>query len=445
MKGLKQRSIAITLAAALLAAFAGTLSFAQEEESPAAPEVSDVRKEIEALGCKVLFVAPPERPVSASEGGANGRIEAVAAVRTPKTKGPALMVVAKGEVYGNEMQPEEFSLSYGTVRDLKPAAFWDGHTYDPSVRRGTWKVYVVFAKPEKGATTLGEIKGQLVERKPTSTLVGGPFPISDLRRATRISENLPAAELFDWAVDNLPASYVDLEGPPPAAKPQPALSVRLYALLPEGFGGLQATAYAADGKAVRLDRAYIAGVDDAVLAESYIGIQVTPPAPPKKGKATQGLVVTAVSPTGPAAKAGIQPKDILIKLGTATVNSLWELRRALLAAENGVATTVVVARGAKKLSLKLAPQENPLWQGMSDDAGRATNRLRATGGRSYARNLSLVRLTSQAAVPANFAPEKIEFKTTTKSVVLRTTRLSFKDIILPAALLAQMDGAQGTK
>jgi serine protease Do len=71
------------------------------------------------------------------------------------------------------------------------------------------------------------------------------------------------------------------------------------------------------------------------------------------GKA--GVLVTSVDAEGPAAKAGIKAGDVILKLGTDTIEGSEDLREAVAEAEGGKETTVTVQRDGRTLDLKVTP------------------------------------------------------------------------------------------
>jgi M6 family metalloprotease-like protein len=74
------------------------------------------------------------------------------------------------------------------------------------------------------------------------------------------------------------------------------------------------------------------------------------------------LTVTDVEDGSPAAQAGIQPKDVLVSIGSIKPNSARELREWLQNTAPGESVPVVVERKSKKVSVmaKLVPASRPL-------------------------------------------------------------------------------------
>ena len=68
-----------------------------------------------------------------------------------------------------------------------------------------------------------------------------------------------------------------------------------------------------------------------------------------------GVLVTSVDADGPAGKAGIKAGDVILKLGTATIEDGEDLREAVAEAEGGTETAVTVQRDGRPLDLKVTP------------------------------------------------------------------------------------------
>ncbi|MDD7363172.1 MAG: trypsin-like peptidase domain-containing protein [Peptoniphilus sp.] len=71
------------------------------------------------------------------------------------------------------------------------------------------------------------------------------------------------------------------------------------------------------------------------------------------GTGGKGVIVGGVESESPAAKAGLQVNDIILKLGDKEINSMSQMRRELYKYHSGDTVEVVVARGSKKQTLKL--------------------------------------------------------------------------------------------
>ncbi len=72
-----------------------------------------------------------------------------------------------------------------------------------------------------------------------------------------------------------------------------------------------------------------------------------------------GAYIVSVEEGGAAAKAGIQPKDIVIDLGGTTIRNRTDLTRALRNYKAGDTTTVTVIRSGKEVALEITLDEKP--------------------------------------------------------------------------------------
>ena len=79
----------------------------------------------------------------------------------------------------------------------------------------------------------------------------------------------------------------------------------------------------------------------------------------------RGLIISDVLPGGPAEKAGVNMRDILLQIDGEPINSLPDYEAALNRASHGDSVTLDLLRGAQKISLKVAVVEQP--QNENDD------------------------------------------------------------------------------
>jgi serine protease Do len=66
-----------------------------------------------------------------------------------------------------------------------------------------------------------------------------------------------------------------------------------------------------------------------------------------------GVLVSSVDADGPAAKAGLKAGDVILKLGTETIEDGDDLREAVAEAKGGTEVTVTVQRDGRPLELKV--------------------------------------------------------------------------------------------
>ncbi|UCD37468.1 MAG: M28 family peptidase [Fidelibacterota bacterium] len=70
----------------------------------------------------------------------------------------------------------------------------------------------------------------------------------------------------------------------------------------------------------------------------------------------EGMAISGARGGGPAAKAGLQAGDIIIRLGETEIRSIYDYMYALEAAQAGEALKVVVKRGEEELELEVIPE-----------------------------------------------------------------------------------------
>ena len=75
--------------------------------------------------------------------------------------------------------------------------------------------------------------------------------------------------------------------------------------------------------------------------------------------ANSGVLVTGVEPDSPAARAQISSGDIIVEFAGSAVTGIDDLHRLLTTDRIGVATTIVVLRGAERLELPITCVDSP--------------------------------------------------------------------------------------
>jgi serine protease DegQ len=82
---------------------------------------------------------------------------------------------------------------------------------------------------------------------------------------------------------------------------------------------------------------------------------------PKSSRQTlpRGVVITGVLQNGPAAKAGIRPGDVIVKIAGQAVTNVSELLTQVAGLKPGVPTDVQIWRRQGELTLPLTPAERP--------------------------------------------------------------------------------------
>ena len=82
---------------------------------------------------------------------------------------------------------------------------------------------------------------------------------------------------------------------------------------------------------------------------------------PKSAQNTlpQGVIITGVLQNGPAAKAGLRPGDVIVKVADKTVSNVSELLIQVASLKPGTPTRVQVWRRQGEVSLQLTPAQRP--------------------------------------------------------------------------------------
>jgi S1-C subfamily serine protease len=65
--------------------------------------------------------------------------------------------------------------------------------------------------------------------------------------------------------------------------------------------------------------------------------------------------ISGVVSGGPAAKAGLQGGDVIVGLGGATLENIYDYMQAMNGLKVGQTTDIIVERDGKRLSLKMTP------------------------------------------------------------------------------------------
>jgi S1-C subfamily serine protease len=93
-------------------------------------------------------------------------------------------------------------------------------------------------------------------------------------------------------------------------------------------------------------------IRDGKITHPTIGVT----AEPLNDSGSGGARVTKVNPGGPADRAGIKEKDVVVKVGDRTVNSLDELTVAVRQTTIGQDVPIVVLRDGQRVTLTIKPE-----------------------------------------------------------------------------------------
>jgi serine protease DegQ len=104
-------------------------------------------------------------------------------------------------------------------------------------------------------------------------------------------------------------------------------------------------------------------VRDGAVMRGWIGVEpreLTPElAQSLKLTAKQGVLITGVLQNGPAAKGGLQPGDVVMKVGGASVTTTAQLLNAVAALKPKSDAVVVVQRGDRVVDLNVSVAQRP--------------------------------------------------------------------------------------
>lgn len=108
-------------------------------------------------------------------------------------------------------------------------------------------------------------------------------------------------------------------------------------------------------------------VKEGRVTRGWIGVEpneLTPELRETFGvKANQGVIVTGVLQSGPAARAGLRAGDVIVKVGDAPVRNVSELLSTVAALPPGKAVAFQLERENKPLTLEIAPGVRPKPEG----------------------------------------------------------------------------------
>jgi serine protease Do len=95
------------------------------------------------------------------------------------------------------------------------------------------------------------------------------------------------------------------------------------------------------------------------VARGYMGVQMASVPDVAKSSLGKGVIIAGVVDDGPAAKAGIQNGDVVIKIGGAVIEDQSDMLRAIGGSTPGKKVEVVVMRQGKEKSLQVELAEKP--------------------------------------------------------------------------------------
>jgi S1-C subfamily serine protease len=104
-------------------------------------------------------------------------------------------------------------------------------------------------------------------------------------------------------------------------------------------------------------------VRDGQVTRGWVGIEpmeLTPELAETFGlKQTEGVIITGVLQSGPAANAGLRPGDLLLKVAGQPVKNVGELLTQIASLTPGQRVKLDVARRNQTLTLDVTPAQRP--------------------------------------------------------------------------------------
>ena len=104
-------------------------------------------------------------------------------------------------------------------------------------------------------------------------------------------------------------------------------------------------------------------VKDGVVRRGWIGVEPSDLSPELAEtfgvKTAQGVIITGVLQSGPAAQAGIRPGDVIIAVVDKPVGNVSELLSSVAALTPGTSAQFTVMRGSERVQLKVTPGLRP--------------------------------------------------------------------------------------
>jgi len=116
-------------------------------------------------------------------------------------------------------------------------------------------------------------------------------------------------------------------------------------------------------------------VEHGMVRRAYLGVMIQPVthqlAEQFGVKVNEGVVVTSVQPDAPAAKAGIEEGDVILKFDGKPVSNPRELQALVEPTEIGAKVDVLLVRDGKQITVEVVPNEQPEDYGLARSDRRA--------------------------------------------------------------------------
>jgi len=342
---------------------------------------------------------------------------------------------------------------------------------EPSPAREKWFGWT-FDLPSPEATALRLFTGAIGLTPPWEQQTCGPYELASLRgKPLALPELRTALEVAEWEWEETrlarpsgvrygySSSGVLEENAPNLQEPIPPghkyWSLRFYTL--ESAPGWQLsnlTVTGADGRCI--GGSVTPGPADsksqpltgwAFLNRSWrpdwggwLGAETESLTPERQAQtgAKQGAYVMALAPGGPAAKAGLQPGDVIVAVGGKPVERPYVLNSEVRVHAPGSTVAVDLYREGQRQTVNVLLGEGELWPGIDTPRLQAAwQRLLAVlrPGTEAQVRLSQREWQSQEPIPEDFQPATIAFEFVRPTGDFRNTTFAFYDVPLPRELL----------
>ncbi|MBF9264003.1 S1C family serine protease, partial [Paracidovorax cattleyae] len=108
-------------------------------------------------------------------------------------------------------------------------------------------------------------------------------------------------------------------------------------------------------------------VKDGQVTRGWIGVEPNELSPELAAtfgvRATEGVIITGVLQDGPAARAGIRPGDVIVRVGDKPTDNVSALLSAVAALKPGEPAAFQLQRGDAQLELNVVPGTRPQQRG----------------------------------------------------------------------------------
>lgn len=108
-------------------------------------------------------------------------------------------------------------------------------------------------------------------------------------------------------------------------------------------------------------------VKDGQVTRGWIGVEPNELSPELAAtfgvRATEGVIITGVLQDGPAARAGIRPGDVIVRVGDKPTENVSALLSAVAALKPGEPAAFQLQRGDAQLELNVVPGTRPQQRG----------------------------------------------------------------------------------